>query len=53
MSRWTGVTGLAAAVAVMSLGCAQGPSAPTATIEDKTYAVTPASVTVTAVPPRA
>jgi len=48
MSRWTGVTGLAAAVAVMSLGCAQGPSAPTATIEDKTYAVTPASVTVTA-----
>lgn len=48
MSRWTGVTVLATAVAVMTLGCAQGPSASAPTVEDRTYAVTPASVMVKA-----
>ncbi len=48
MSKWPGVIVLAAAVAVTTLGCAQGPSAPGAVVEDKSYAVTPASVTVKA-----
>ncbi len=48
MSKWRGVTILAAVVAVMTLGCSQGPSGTAAVIEDKTYAVTPASVTVKA-----
>ena len=39
---------LAAAVAVMTLGCAQGPSATAAVVADKTYTVTPASVTAKA-----
>jgi len=48
MLKWLGVTVLATAVAVTTLGCAQGPSASGAVVEDKTYAVTPASVTVKA-----
>ena len=48
MSKWIGATIVATAVAVMTLGCAQGPSATAVTIDDKTYAVTPASVKVTA-----
>lgn len=48
MSKWTGVTILAAVVAVMTFGCSQGPSGTAAVIEDKTYTVTPASVTVKA-----
>lgn len=48
MSKWIGVAVLATAVAVMTLGCAQGPSASAATVEDKTYAVTPASIVVKA-----
>src|SRR5438093_6650434 len=48
MSKWAGVTIVVAAVAMMTLGCAQGPSATAAVVEDKTYAVTPASVTVQA-----
>ena len=45
MSKWIGVTILAAAVA-MTFGCSQGPSGTAAVIEDKTYTVTPASVAV-------
>ncbi len=48
MSKWIGLTVLAAVVAVMALGCAQQPSATAAGVEDKTYMVTPASVTVKA-----
>ena len=48
MSKWAGVTIVVAAVAMMTVGCAQGPSATAAVVEDKTYAVTPASVTVQA-----
>jgi hypothetical protein len=50
MSRWIGLTGvgLVAAVAMLTLGCAQGPAASAAVVEDKTYAVTPASVKVQA-----
>ena len=48
MSKWIGLTVLAAVVAVMALGCAQQPSATAAAVEDKTYPVTPASVTVKA-----
>ena len=48
MSKWTGVTILAAVVAVTTFGCSQGPSGAAAVIEDKTYTVTPASVTVKA-----
>jgi hypothetical protein len=48
MSKWIGTAILATAVAVMTLGCAQGPSATGTTVEDKTYVVTPASVKVTA-----
>jgi len=47
MSKWTGLTILAAGVA-MILGCSQQPSGTAAIIEDKTYPVTPASVTVKA-----
>jgi len=42
------MTILAAAVAAMALGCSQQPSGTAAVIEDKTYTVTPASVTVKA-----
>ena len=48
MSRWMGVTIMAAAVAVINLFCSQQPSGAAAVIEDKTYTVTPASVTVKA-----
>lgn len=48
MSKWIGLTVLAAAVAVLSLGCAQQPAATAASVEDKSYTVTPASVTVRA-----
>jgi len=47
MSKWIGVTILAAAVGVMTLGCSQQ-SGTAAVIEDKTYTVTPASVKVKA-----
>ena len=47
MWKWMGLTILAAGVA-MILGCSQQPSGTAAIIEDKTYAVTPASVTVKA-----
>jgi hypothetical protein len=46
MSKWTGLTILAGAVAVMASGCSQQPSG--ALIEDKTSAVMPASVPVKA-----
>ena len=48
MSKWVRLTAVAAAVAVMAFGCAQQPAGTAAAIEDKTYAVTPASVTVKA-----
>ncbi len=48
MSKWVGLTLGAAAVAVITLGCSQGPSGTAAVIEDKTYTVTPASVAVKA-----
>ena len=47
MWKWVGVTIAATAVA-MTLGCSQQPSGTAAVIEDKTYTVTPASVTVKA-----
>src|SRR2546428_12044691 len=47
MSKWMGLTILAAGGA-MILGCSQQPSGTVAMIEDKTYTVTPASVTVKA-----
>jgi hypothetical protein len=47
MSKWMALTILAAGVA-MILGCSQQPSGTAAIIEDKTYTVTPASVTVKA-----
>ena len=47
MSKWMWLTILAAGV-VMILGCSQQPSGTAAIIEDKTYPVTPASVTVKA-----
>ena len=47
MGNWVGVTVVATAVAVMTLGCNQQPSA-TAVIEDKVYSVTPDSVKVKA-----
>lgn len=40
----TRVTIVATAVAAMTLGCSQQPSGTATVIEDKTYAVTPASV---------
>src|SRR2546427_10366755 len=48
MSKWAEVTVFVAAVSVITLGCAQGPSATAAVVADKTYTVTPASVTVKA-----
>src|SRR5438046_9196076 len=48
MSKGAGVAALIGAVAVMTLGCGQGPVATAAMVEDKTYTVTPASVTVKA-----
>ena len=48
MSTGMGVTVLAAAVAVMTAGCAQGPATSAAMVEDRTYAVTPASMMVKA-----
>ena len=48
MSKWMGLAALAAAAAVMSFGCAQQQTATAASIEDKSYTVTPASVTVKA-----
>jgi hypothetical protein len=46
---WQGVgMAIAAAGLAMTLGCSQQPSATAAVIEDKTYAVTPASVDVKA-----
>ena len=47
MSKWMWLTILAAGVA-MILGCSQQPSGTAAMTEDKTYTVTPASVTVKA-----
>ena len=47
MSKWVLLTILAVGVA-MILGCSQQPSGTAATIEDKTYTVTPAAVTVKA-----
>ena len=48
MSKWIGVTVVAGAVAVTALGCAQQPSATAAGVENRSYRVTPASVTVRA-----
>ena len=48
MSTGMGVTVLAAAVAVMTAGCAQGPATSAAMGEDRTYAGTPASMMVKA-----
>jgi hypothetical protein len=48
MSQWIGLTAVAAALAVMALGCGQQPAATAAVVEDKTYTVTPTSVTVKA-----
>jgi hypothetical protein len=47
MAKWMGLPILAVGVA-MILGCSQQPSGTAAMIEDKTYTVTPASVTVKA-----
>jgi hypothetical protein len=48
MWKWVGVTTVAAAMAVMTLGCSGQPSGTAAVIEDKIYTVTPASVKVKA-----
>jgi hypothetical protein len=48
MSQWIGLTVVAAALAVMALGCGQQPAATAAVVEDRTYTVTPTSVTVKA-----
>ena len=48
MRKWVGVTTVATAVAAMTLGCSQQPSGTGSVIEDKTYTVAPASVTVKA-----
>ena len=48
MSKWIGVTAVAGALAVTALGCAQQPSATAAGVENRSYKVTPASVTVKA-----
>jgi hypothetical protein len=48
MAKWIRATVLAAAVAVMTLGCAQGPAATAAVVENKSYTVTPAAMTVKA-----
>jgi hypothetical protein len=47
MWKWLGLMMVTMAVA-MTLGCSQQPSGPQVVIEDKTYTVTPASVTVKA-----
>jgi hypothetical protein len=47
MWKWVGMT-ISAAGLAMTLGCSQQPSATAAVIEDKTYAVAPASVNVKA-----
>src|SRR3989475_10826823 len=44
MSRWAGVTVLGAAVAGVTLGCAQGPAATAAGVGEKNYTGTPAAV---------
>ncbi len=48
MAKWIGLTVAAAVVAVGALGCAQQQSATAGVVQDKTYLVTPASVTVKA-----
>ena len=48
MLKWIGLSVSAAVVAVMALGCAQQPAATAAVVEERTYLVTPASVTVKA-----
>jgi len=48
MWKWVGVMMVTMAVAAMTLGCSQQSSGPQVVIEDKTYTVTPASVTVKA-----
>jgi hypothetical protein len=47
MWKWAGVM-MVTMVAVMTLGCSQGPSTTAVVIEDKAYTVTPAAVTVKA-----
>ena len=47
MWKWVGVM-MVIMVAAMTLGCSQQSSGPQVVIEDKTYAVTPASMTVKA-----
>ncbi len=46
MWKWLGL--MMSMVVAMTLGCSQQPSGPQVVIEDKTYTVTPASVTVKA-----
>ena len=46
--KWMGLTASASVVAVIALGCAQQPSPTAAVVEERTYMVTPASVTVNA-----
>lgn len=48
MATWFGVTALIVTVGALAGGCAQQPAAAVAPVEDKAYAVTPASVTVKA-----
>ena len=48
MRKFAGVAIVGAAMAAMTLGCSQGPSATASVIEDKSYTVTPASITVKA-----
>jgi len=48
MWKWVGVMMVTTAVAAMTLGCSQQPSGTATVIEDKTYTVTPASLTVKA-----
>lgn len=48
LAKYLGLSALAAVVTFMTLGCAQSPSAATGTVEDKAYAVTPASMKVKA-----
>lgn len=48
MAKWMGLAVAVAVVAVTAVGCAQQPGATAATVDDRTYAVTPASVAVQA-----
>ena len=48
MRKFAGVAIVGAAMAAMMLGCSQGPSATASVIEDKSYTVTPASISVKA-----